>query len=737
MSLDFDARFPRFQIGAQDRVTIDGMPFRLLQQTCDAFVLMPADGQGMVQTFPFQFLNALNANGRIRHEVDYFNPVSAIRRAACPADHSLALLTPEQKTQVDWHFALVEAFQEMYKEGKVKKTEDSIRCATDELVRKAAPFLKCTVSVKDIDRFDAQRDGEEAKAPAAHGGKQILAVSPVHPRTLLRYVRAAERFGKIGLVNRHCDRGRRGNTYGAEENALLAATVERVYLNLNRQTKKQTEDAVRDAFADANRQRPADCQLEVPGRQAIRRHIASLDAFAVTLAREGIEKAIAKHRPVTTGLEVKRPLERVEMDEWRIDLITLMSQAGLLKLFNPAELEVLGLNDKKARWWIVAAIDCRTRVLLGVMLTKDPKESSSSSCLRMVLSDKGAISDAVGAACRWTEAGTPELLATDNGPSFKSTVFTDVCSDLGITHQRTIAGMPTMRGTVERLFRTCGTGLLPRLNGRTFSDVVEKGDHPAEQRACLGPEDICTVLVRWIVDIYHNTPHGGLGGRTPREQWEADHREGNYPLRAAPDRRARRLAFGKSRTLKASSAGITIFGVRYQSEALARSIVLRGPRRLNVRWDPENIGAIEVDLDGQWHEVPAVHDFFEGMHFQVWIAARRAMRTRSPRQEAWAADVVREAVRDIEALNQQRALQFKLIDKPYSDKYLAQVEESLFASFAITEAKPKTVPAPDGRGRIIIPGDLERGAEIDDASTDRVPGKGSERSGEEGWDFPD
>lgn len=34
-------------------------------------------------------------------------------------------------------------------------------------------------------------------------------------------------------------------------------------------------------------------------------------------------------RPVAQGVQVSRPLERVEMDEWKIDLITLLAQAGL------------------------------------------------------------------------------------------------------------------------------------------------------------------------------------------------------------------------------------------------------------------------------------------------------------------------------------------------------------------------------------------------------------------------
>ncbi|SIS26578.1 hypothetical protein SAMN05421666_3608, partial [Roseovarius nanhaiticus] len=48
--------------------------------------------------------------------------------------------------------------------------------------------------------------------------------------------------------------------------------------------------------------------------------------------------------------------------------------------------------------------------------------------------------------------------------------------------------------------------------------------------------------MRWVVDIYHNSPHRGLGGRTPLEQWDADMEDGNYPLSGLPDVASKRLA---------------------------------------------------------------------------------------------------------------------------------------------------------------------------------------------------
>jgi putative transposase len=387
----------------------------------------------------------------------------------------------------------------------------------------------------------------------------------------------------------------------------------------------------------------------------------------------------------------------------QIDLITILARAEFLQLFTPAELALFGLDDKKSRWWIVAAIDCRTRVILGTKLTRDQKASAAVACLRMITSDKGAISDATGAAGRWSQYGTPELLVADNGSAFKANVFTDACNDLGITLERTIAGVPAMRGTIERVFRTCATSLLPRLSGRTFSDVVERADHEAEARACLGPEDLCFALVRWIVDIYHNTPHAGLGGRTPLAQWEADHRVANYPLQAAPDRRAKRLAFGLALTRRAGREGIVVLGVRYHSQALAAFVVRRGPASVELRWDPEDLGSVEVRIDGSWKELPAVHVGFDGLHAQLWIATRRALRTSEPRRKQWEEDTVAEAIEAIKAMNLQRSLQFRLIDKDHSDKQIEALENGMFDGFRVIATSPKLHASSDGHGRSIVP----------------------------------
>ena len=94
-----------------------------------------------------------------------------------------------------------------------------------------------------------------------------------------------------------------------------------------------------------------------------------------------------------------------------------------------------------------------------------------------------------------------------------------------------------------------------------------------------------------------------------------------------------------------------MFGVRYHSEALANWSIHVRDRSVKLRWYSEDIGAIAVELDGEWVEVPAVFDRFNGVRAQTWLAALRALRASSKRQAAFDEHLVFDAIRHIEEIN--------------------------------------------------------------------------------------
>lgn len=656
----------------------------------------------MIEQFDMSTLARRSAEGTVHHQPGYYLPKDLKPIAQATSSFVLSELTDAHRERLWIRYAIVQAVEELITEGLIRNNDDDIAANLDQIGTRTKQYLKGQCDLRDLDAHELQEKGEIERK--RRGGSFKTDIEMPSAGTIRKSVTAYRKFGMAGLADNYSKSGYRSGYFTPEETRLLGATVISSYMTLERKTVSATVIDVARAFKKENNRREEEGlpPLRVPGRDAVRSHIKKLDKLAVMIARYGKAEAIKRMRPSFKGLEVERPLQRVEMDEWKIDLSTILDSAQLHAVFGTQFLTDVGLDGGKGRWWLVVAIDVRTRVILGMKLTRDPKSSAAVECLRMVVSDKGAMSDAVGAMSSWYQRGVMETLSADNGPGFKAWDFTQSCTALGTTLLRTIAGVPGMRGTVERAFRTASVNLSERLAGRTFGNSKERGDYPTKERTIHDADDLAFALVRWVVDIYHNTPHTGLGGRTPVEQWEADMLAGNYPLHALPDTRTKRKAFGLQLQRTLSKTGVTVLGVRYNTQSLAAMFTAGGKRSVELLWDSENIGAIEVKVDGSWFEVKAVHDRYEGVNAHTWMQTRRALRSRSAGRKAWNQQAVFAALDDIEAMGAHKSAVFGLVDKPMTEKQLEDFERTLFSSFEIDD-KPLLSSSENGHGRVIVP----------------------------------
>jgi putative transposase len=99
--------------------------------------------------------------------------------------------------------------------------------------------------------------------------------------------------------------------------------------------------------------------------------------------------------------------------------------------------------------------------------------------------------------------GLPERLYVDNGANYRSHHLALVCAKLGVALIHARPYRPQGKGKIERFFRTARASLLTRLC--------------PEDTASL--EALNRRLHQWLEGEYHHTPHRGLEGRTPLEQW--------------------------------------------------------------------------------------------------------------------------------------------------------------------------------------------------------------------------
>ena len=310
--------FNRFHIKPHDKITIRKRALRLAQQTRDGYVLMDADGSGISEMFDFGLLSRLNANKEITHEPDFYNPDMAMRRPTEVSSH-MSKLSVKQRKRLHVRHALVSGLVEMRNEALVSVNDASIEKNMPEICRRAQTFMSDEApSPETILRENEVRDGSRRKR---RGGCVTTSVAPVHPRTLRKWLASFNEFGMTGLADSIANRGNRTSYFSAEEKELLMRTVYASYLSLNRPSQKTTADDVKVAFHKENMKRKALglTSLRVPSRQGVRNAIHSIDKFQVVLKRKGLEEAVKIFRPVSSGLQVYRPYERVEMDEWKID----------------------------------------------------------------------------------------------------------------------------------------------------------------------------------------------------------------------------------------------------------------------------------------------------------------------------------------------------------------------------------------------------------------------------------
>ncbi|MFQ5760476.1 MAG: DDE-type integrase/transposase/recombinase [Acidiferrobacterales bacterium] len=99
--------------------------------------------------------------------------------------------------------------------------------------------------------------------------------------------------------------------------------------------------------------------------------------------------------------------------------------------------------------------------------------------------------------------GLPQRLYVDNGANYRSRHLSLVCAKLGIALIHARPHQPQGKGKIERWFRTVRGSLLTQL-----TDADTQSLDALNRR-----------LWAFVEGEYHQSPHRGLDGKTPLEQW--------------------------------------------------------------------------------------------------------------------------------------------------------------------------------------------------------------------------
>jgi putative transposase len=238
------------------------------------------------------------------------------------------------------------------------------------------------------------------------------------------------------------------------------------------------------------------------------------------------------------------------------------------------------------------------------------------------------------------------------------------------------------------------------------------------------------VLIPFIVDAYHNTSHSGLVGETPRNAWLR--LTGLYGVMPPPSPEVRRHVFGLSFEKRISNRGLLVLGLYYQSPGLQKLRADVGQKKVLIRFDRTDIGAISVLTAEGWLSVPCTFPELAGTGYWEWVAAAEDLARRNADMAALTRDIVERAVAAVREKGEMATARAEL-DKPILTlEEFERVEAALNKSFAFVDG---AVPPDDGD--ILDPDEISQD-DVQETSIPETPPqpRSSRRSDDDQFDDP-
>lgn len=377
-----------------------------------------------------------------------------------------------------------------------------------------------------------------------------------------------------------------------EVSAIVDRVIKTKYLTLERPTVQSVYGTVVDRISVENRHRDAPDRLPIPHISSLYKVVGKLDTYESDCARRGKKYADEKYRASGQGPRPSRPLERVECDHTKLDVMVVDTKSRL----------PLG------RPWLTAIIDVHTRMILGIYLGfHNPGSLSATQCLLHAIRPKTYVRTEYPSVKHvWPTYGVPELIVVDNAKEFLGGNFQDACFQLGIGVYHSPPGQAWFRGVIERWFGTLNKSLLHELPGTTFSNIFEKDDYDPQKHAVISLERLLEMIHIWIVDVYHQKVHKGIQD-IPHRRWTESVAKDPPNLPSSSSDLEVLLGLVEERVV--SRSGVELFTLLYNSSELSLLRRRMGEgEKVTVKYDPNDISVIYVwdAFDARFIPVPAL-----------------------------------------------------------------------------------------------------------------------------------
>lgn len=393
-------------------------------------------------------------------------------------------------------------------------------------------------------------------------------------------------------------RGNHGSKLNEVQFACLQQATGDSYLTPQRGTYRRVHARCNQLIALENQRRDQQNTGQGPvatvSYVTVRRHIIKLHnaTKAAIEARFGKKKAEEAFRNYGKMADPTRVVERVLLDHKQLDIIVVDDATGIaLK-----------------RPWLTVAIDYFSRSILGFVLRLHPPDHVSvMACLRCAIFPKTYVAEKYpDIKGEWITFGVPEVLFSDNGADLKSYEVDAILLELCVHHIYGQVKAPWYRGVIEKLNQTIQLEVIDPLQGKTFSNTVERGDYDSVAEAAIGFEFLVKRLHQWIIEDYQRREHATLRC-SPNAAWQRGAKV--MPPALPPDRATLSITIGKTINYTNDKNGIRILNLVFDSPELLRIREKHGKKRLRVKTDPFDCSHIFVlNPDTlKYIEVPCVY----------------------------------------------------------------------------------------------------------------------------------
>jgi len=407
----------------------------------------------------------------------------------------------------------------------------------------------------------------------------------------------------------------RGGKQASRLRSETEALVDRVIQDKYKIHEAVTIDDVRYELAvriaEENQVRSANDQLRMPSRATLARRIGASSAFQNHKKRQeqsSVRRADAQYGQTPYP---NLPLERVEIDHTRSDLVVIDDRDNL----------PLG------RLTFTYCLDTATRYPLGYYLGFEPPSYLTvMECLHHAIQPKIEICKQYGTEHEWLAYGIPASLVIDNGKEFIGHDLEDACLLLGIILQYTPVRTPQFKAGVERVFGSLNTMFFNALPGTTFSNPGERGQYNSTEQACVYLSEVDKMLNIFLVDIYAERFHTGLEG-IPARCWGEKVKHGFVPM-LPPSAEDLLILLGRTATRVIHHYGIEFASLRYNCDNLLTLRTRLKGQAAKVKYHPADLSCLYVydSFERDYIRVPALdQEYTQGLSLWKHRVIRQAV----------------------------------------------------------------------------------------------------------------